>query len=166
MSSDVEAPIERTRIPDCSSERVLVLGAVRLISVPDPGPCERVLVLGAGRLISVPDPGPCERVLVLGAAVLSRFLAQARVSGFWFSARPSYLGSWSRPLWAGFGSRRGPSYLGSWPRPMSAGFGSRRGPSYPCSCPRTIISVLKSVVWTHLLSSTVIRHCCHTTQDI
>ena len=36
VSSDFEAPIKRTKIPDCSCERLLVLGAGRLVSIPGP----------------------------------------------------------------------------------------------------------------------------------
>ena len=38
VRASIEAPIERTGIPDCSCERELVLSTGRLISVPSPGP--------------------------------------------------------------------------------------------------------------------------------
>ena len=47
--SDIEAPIGRTAILHCSCERILVLGAGRLISVPGPGPLFRFLNMSCER---------------------------------------------------------------------------------------------------------------------
>ena len=49
VRADIEAPIERTRIPNCSCERILVLGVGRLISVPGPAPICHILNLACER---------------------------------------------------------------------------------------------------------------------
>ena len=49
VSADIEARIDKSRIPDCLSERVLVLGTSRLISVTGPRPLTGFLYLTCGR---------------------------------------------------------------------------------------------------------------------
>ena len=49
MTFDIEPPIERTGIPDCSYERVLVIGGGCLISVPGPVPLYRSLNMSCER---------------------------------------------------------------------------------------------------------------------